>query len=350
MKDESCIRRADFWAPEGNEGLAVRCALCAHRCRVAEGRRGLCGVRENRGGVLYTLVYGRLVSNNLDPIEKKPLFHFLPGSLTQSIAVAGCNLSCGNCQNYSISQQPRSGAKPVGEFVPPEEVLATAVATGAESISYTYTEPTIMLEYALDVMTLAHERELGNVFVSNGFMTEEALGELISSGPLLDAINIDVKSISDDFYRKFCGARLEPVLEAVKTLWEVGVWVEVTTLVIPGYNDSEREFREIANFIASVDETLPWHVSGFYPTYKMTDASPTPSALLANARRWGLEEGLKHVYQGNRPGSGGEDTYCAGCGARVVERHGYAIAENLLDEKGNCPECGAKTAGVIVLR
>ncbi len=345
MDDERCVREAGFWAPDADPStLAVRCALCAHRCHVAEGKRGICGVRENRGGILFTLVYGRLVSNNIDPIEKKPLFHFLPGSLSQSIAVAGCNFRCAHCQNFSISQPPREGAPLPGDYVGPDEVVEIAVATGAESISYTYTEPTIMAEYALDVMAEAHRRGLKNVFVSNGYMTPELMGRMVG---LLDAINIDVKSISDEFYRKVCGATLEPVLEAVKVLWESGVWVEATTLIIPGHNDSEVELRELANFIASVDEDLPWHVTGFYPTYKMTDIAPTPTTLLTDARKWGLEEGLHHVYQGNRPGSGGEDTFCPRCSFRVIERRGFSMIESQLSPSGQCPSCGAVVAGVF---
>jgi pyruvate formate lyase activating enzyme len=239
---------------------------------------------------------------------------------------------------------PLEGPGLIGDYESPDEVVDTAIATGAESISYTYTEPTIMMEYALDVMAEAHRRGLKNVFVSNGYMTAEATKKLL---PRLAGINVDIKSISDEFYRKVCGGRVAPVLEAVKNLWEGGVWVEATTLVIPQRNDSEAELREIANVIASIDESLPWHVTGFYPTYKLTEVPSTPASLLLEARQWGLEEGLHHVYQGNRPGSGGEDTYCSRCKERVITRRGFAISDNRLDEGGCCPDCGEAMAGIF---
>ncbi len=335
--DDRCVREAILWS--STESGAVRCALCAHRCLIAEGKRGICGVRQNNGGVLETLVYGRLVSAGVDPIEKKPLYHFLPGSASYSIATAGCNMRCAHCQNYSISQVGEG--TPPGSFEESRWVVSQALEAGARSISYTYTEPTIFLEYALDVMALARERGLYNIFVSNGYMTEEALDR---TEGLLDAVNVDVKAFEDSFYKKICGARLGPVLETVRRLWERGVWVEVTTLVIPGYNDSERELTALAEFLASVSTDIVWHVTGFYPTHRLRDAPPTSSATLEHARELGMAAGLKYVYTGNRPGAGGESTYCPGCGEMVICRSGFALLENTLED-GACPGCGCSIAG-----
>ena len=335
------VRNALLWESLGDR--AVRCGLCAHRCRIAEGRRGACGVRENRGGELVTLVYGRLVARNVDPIEKKPLFHVAPGTLSYSIATAGCNLRCAHCQNYEISQVQREGGWLPGTFVPAEDVVQDAVATGCRSVAYTYTEPTVYFEYALDCMRLAKRRGLLNVFVTNGYMTPECLE---ATRGLLDAANVDLKAMSDAFYREVCGGHLEPVLETIQGMHEMGVWVEVTTLIIPGRNDREEELREIARFLASVDPEIPWHVTGFFPTYRMTDAPPTPTSTLVRAREIGLEAGLRYVYTGNRPGAGGEDTLCPGCGTAVVERRGFLVTARRLTPEGACAACGRRLAGL----
>jgi pyruvate formate lyase activating enzyme len=231
-----------------------------------------------------------------------------------------------------------------GEFAAPEQVVREALNTGAASISYTYTEPTIFLEYALDVMALAHKEGLKNGFVTNGFMTPETV-EIASTH--LDAANVDLKAMTDDFYRKICGARLGPVLETIEGLHRKGVWVEVTTLIIPGHNDDEEELRDIARFLVGISPDIPWHVTGFYPTYKLTDARPTPVDTLTRAREIGLEEGLRYVYQGNRPGSGGENTHCPGCGETVIRRRGFGVAANNLDTGGRCRNCGATIAGIF---
>jgi len=335
------VRKALLWEPFGDR--AVRCGLCAHRCRIAEGCRGLCGVRENRAGELVTLVYGRLVARNVDPIEKKPLFHVAPGTLSYSIATAGCNLRCAHCQNYAISQIQREEGWLPGTFVRPEEVVRDAVATGCRSVAYTYTEPTVYFEYALDCMKLARREGLLNVFVTNGYMTAECLE---AARGLLDAANVDLKSMSDAFYREVCGARLQPVLETIRGMKARGIWVEVTTLIIPGRNDREEELREIARFLASVDPDTPWHVTGFFPTYRMTDAPPTPASVLVRAREIGLEQGLRYVYTGNRPGTRGEDTTCPGCGTVVVERRGFLVTARKLTPGGACAACGRRVAGL----
>lgn len=335
------VREALLWEP--SEAGAVRCRLCNHRCRIAPGRAGLCGVRENREGKLCTLVYGRLVAENVDPIEKKPLYHFAPGSLSYSIATAGCNFRCAHCQNYQISQVERDQGRLPGHFVPPEDVVQRAEEAGCRSISYTYTEPTVFFEYALDCMKLARSRGLRNVFVSNGYMALEGI-EL--AGPYLDGANIDLKSASDSFYREVCGARIEPVFEGIREWVRRGVWVEVTTLVIPSRNDSRAELREVARFLVSLGRNVPWHVTGFYPTYRMTDEPPTPVSTLLTAREIGLEEGLRYVYAGNRPGSGGEETLCPSCGAVVIARRGFNVTRASITAGGSCSACGAAIPGV----
>ena len=324
------------------ENLEVHCRLCGHKCRIKNGHRGICAVRENKEGTLYSLVYGKVISTNIDPIEKKPLFHFLPGSTSFSIATAGCNFRCKHCQNYEISQYPRERTFDIpGREAAPEEIVDAAVRNGCESISYTYTEPTIFFEFAYDCARLAREKGLRNVFVSNGYTGPEA-ARLIA--PYLDANNIDLKG-SDAFYREICGARLEPVKETIILMHELGVWVEVTTLIIPGHNDSDKDITEIAEFIASVDAGIPWHVSQFYPTYKLLDKSRTPVATLRRARDIGFRAGLKAVYEGNVPGEGGENTYCPSCKKLLIKRFGYRILENHISN-GGCPACKTRLDGI----
>jgi len=324
------------------EAKKVRCHLCAHECLIGDGRRGICGVRENRGGVLFSLVYGKSISEAVDPIEKKPLFHFLPGTKAFSIATVGCNFTCLHCQNYSISQLPGDDREIAGEMVSPQRVVALARQTGCRSIAYTYTEPTIFLEYAMDIAKLASLEGLKNVFVTNGYITPDALRAM---GPYLDGANIDLKAFSDEFYRTVCGARLQPVLDSIRLYKELGIWVEVTTLLIPNHNDSEEEISKIARFLADIDPDLPWHVTQFYPTHRLRDQPRTPVKTLERARQIGIEAGLKYVYQGNVPGGGGENTYCPGCGRPVIERFGFMIQAYGL-ENGRCPACGEPVSGV----
>lgn len=321
----------------------VRCNLCAHRCLIFPGQRGICRVRENRDGSLYSLVYGRLVSRAVDPIEKKPLFHFHPASASYSIATVGCNFHCRQCQNWEISQYPREHEDEIvgGRFTP-EEIAADAVRYRCQSISYTYVEPTVFFEFAYDTSKLARERGLANVFVSNGYLTKEAT-EMIA--PYLDAINIDIKAFQDATYRRYYGATLRPVLDTVKLMHNLGVWVEVTTLVIPTVNDSEDELRQIARFLKSVDLAIPWHVTRFYPNYKLLDLPPTPVGTLRRAREIGSEEGLRYIYEGNVPGEGGENTYCHNCGALLISRWGFSISQYRVRD-GRCAKCGAELAGV----
>lgn len=328
---------------EKAESLKVTCRLCAHNCRIDPERRGICKVRENHNGTLYTLVYGKLIAKNVDPIEKKPLFHFLPGSDTYSISTVGCNFQCLHCQNYHISQFPRfnRGVIP-GDIHSPGEIVAATKASGCKSISYTYVEPLIFFEFARDCALLAKKEGLKNIFVSNGFMNPEVAVELST---LIDAINIDIKAFTEDFYHKVCKARLEPVLETVRILHDRGVWVEITTLLIPGLNDGENELRKIAAFIKSIDPTIPWHVTAFHPTYKMTDRPATSVKSLRAARQIGLDEGLRFVYQGNIPGEGGENTYCPACGKEIIKRIGFRI-QGSVKQGGRCPECSEPIEGV----
>jgi pyruvate formate lyase activating enzyme len=328
---------------ENLEDLKVQCHLCGHECKIDPGKRGLCHVRENQNGVLYSLVYGRIIAENVDPIEKKPLFHFLPGSRSYSIATIGCNFMCLHCQNYDISQYPRRHeGKIIGEERTPANIVDHALASRSSSISYTYTEPTIFMEFAQDVGKLAHEKGLKNVFVSNGFMTEASAKGLAT---FVDADNVDLKSFRDDFYRKICKARLQPVLDTIDRLKKAGVWLEVTTLIIPGLNDSDEELTQIANFIREVGVGIPWHVSAFYPTHQMLDRPRTPAATLLRARDIGIKAGLRYVYTGNIPGQGGENTTCHQCGELLIERLGYTIRGFILKD-GKCPKCQAEIDGV----
>jgi len=322
----------------------VKCRLCGHGCVIPEGKRGICRVRINQGGVLYTLVYGRLVAEALDPIEKKPLYHFLPGSLSYSISTVGCNFRCLFCQNYHISQYPVEEKGIPGEFVSPEEVVERALFYGAKSISYTYTEPTIYFEYALDVSKIAKEKGLKNVFVSNGYLSIEAI-EAIS--PYLDGINVDLKSFRDDFYKRLCGARLKPVLDSLKALKRAGVWVEVTTLLIPGENDDPEEVKDIAQFIKEeLGAETPWHISRFYPNYRLMDHPPTSLEALEKAYEIGKEAGLKFVYLGNVPGHQTEHTYCPSCGKLLIKRDLFRIEKLEITDEGRCPACGSEIEGV----
>ncbi len=319
----------------------LRCDLCAHRCLIPEGKRGICGVRENREGKLYSLVYGKAIATHIDPIEKKPLFNFLPGTLAYSVATVGCNMTCLHCQNADISQSPRETGRIIGSEISPGELVAAAEESSCRSIAYTYTEPTIFFDYAFATARLARERGLKNIFVTNGYMTAEAL-EMIS--PVLDAANVDLKSFQDDFYRNICGARLQSVLDTIKRMHELGIWLEVTTLIIPGHNDSDQELESIARYISGISPDIPWHVSAYYPTYRLTSAPPTPASTLRRAREIGQSAGLRYVYTGNIPGDDGENTFCPNCGRKIIERTGYRVGTvNIQD--GNCAFCSTPAAG-----
>jgi len=327
---------------EKMDGGRVHCYLCSHHCKISDGKRGICAVRQNKDGILYTLVYDKVIARHVDPIEKKPLFHFHPGSQSYSIATPGCNFRCLHCQNADISQMPTDVKAIMGEAVLPEDIVRAALKHNCKSISYTYTEPTIFFELAYDTARLAHEAGLKNVFVTNGYITKEALTEI---RPYLDAANIDLKGFQPEFYRKVCGAKLEHVLDAIRLYHEFGIWIELTTLIIPGHNDGEEELRDIARFIASVDPDIPWHVTQFHPTYKLLDLPRTPVETLRKARKVGLSEGIRYVYEGNVPGEGGENTYCHECGETLIARFGYILSQYRVDG-GRCGKCGAQIPGV----
>ena len=334
MKEAMLYRRLD--------DQKVHCNLCHHRCRISDSKFGICGVRQNRGGSLYTHAYGKVVAANVDPIEKKPLYHFLPGSTSFSVAATGCNFQCGFCQNWQISQAPRAKKSDMpGRDLTPADIVRQAEAYECRSISYTYTEPTIFFEYAYDTAILARQAGIFNVFVTNGFMTPEALE---SVAPYLDACNVDLKSFQEEFYQKVCHGRLQPVLDSIRHMKSLGIWVEVTTLVVPGSNDDVNELRDIARFIAKTDVDIPWHISRFHPDYQFSAAEATPLDVLEKAYALGKSEGLRYVYLGNVPGKS-IDSQCPHCLQTVVRRSGNHTTTKLTRE-GECPQCGAQIAGV----
>lgn len=325
------------------EDKAVRCFLCAQHCRIADKKFGFCGVRQNIDGILYTRVYAKPIAMQVDPIEKKPLYHFLPGSFSFSIATIGCNFHCGFCQNWQISQANlRDGTAPDSEDVLPSEIVRQAITYNCKSISYTYTEPTIFFEYALDTAKLAKEKGLYNNFVTNGYMTKEAL---MMIRPYLDAANVDLKFFKDSSYKKICAASLEPVLNSIRLMKELGIWVEVTTLIVPGENDSEEELGNIAKFIAGVDKDMPWHISRFHPDYKFIDHKATPEKTLTMARKLGESAGIRYIYIGNITGFD-NDTHCPSCKKSLIKRDYFNFLESNI-EQGKCAYCNALIAGVF---
>ncbi|MBN1356294.1 AmmeMemoRadiSam system radical SAM enzyme [bacterium] len=327
---------------EKRENNAVQCNLCAHRCVIADGARGICRVRENAGGTLFTLVGKKTIARHVDPIEKKPLMHFLPGSRSYSIAAPGCNFQCGWCQNWEISQMPRDTGRIAGEDVEPETIVKDALRTGSSSIAYTYTEPTVFFEYALNTSRLAHAAGLKNVFITNGYMTAEAL-EMIA--PYLDAANVDLKSFRDAVYRNYIGARLQPVLDTLKNMRKRDIWIEVTTLIVPGINDDPAELDDIARFIAGeLEPGVPWHISRYFPNYRINDIPPTPEETIRKAGEIGKSAGLKYIYIGNMRSD--SNTHCSQCGHLLIRRSGYGVLRNDVTRAGNCPECGLHVDGV----
>jgi pyruvate formate lyase activating enzyme len=321
----------------------VRCVACAHRCPVRPGRIGICGVRQNRGGRLYTLVYGEVVASKAEPIEKKPFYHFLPGTTAYSVATRGCNFHCAFCQNWEVAQAHREGIVPERRHVTPVEVVAEATAAAVASIAYTYVEPTVFIEFALDTMALARAAGLRNVFVTNGYETPEAIDLLARH---LDAANVDLKAADDAFYRRVCGARWQPVRESVIEMRRRGIWLELTTLLIPGLNDAPAGLRTMAEWIASeVGPETPWHVTRFQPAYRLVGTAPTPAGILVEAARIGAEAGLRHVYVGNAPEVEVADTRCASCRESLISRGAYSVTGWRL-VGGRCPRCGYQLAGV----
>ncbi len=324
------------------EDNSVQCKLCSHRCVIKEGKKGICMVRENQEGILYSLVYCKVIAERPDPVEKKPLFHFLPGTYSYSIATVGCNFKCKHCQNSDISQMPRDRGMIAGVERTPEMILKAAMETGCRSISYTYTEPTIYFEFACDISKLAREKGIKNVFVTNGYMTKEALDHIY---PDLHGANVDLKAFNQGFYKEICGAKLDPVLRSIEEMRSQGVWVEVTTLLIPGLNDGEEELKSLVRFLISVDPNMPWHVTRFHPDYRLLDRPPTPVSTLKRVRDMARDMGLPFVYTGNIPGEEGENTYCPSCGELLIRRYGFSVLENRL-RSGACPTCHREIPGL----
>jgi pyruvate formate lyase activating enzyme len=323
---------------EKTAGGDTACSLCPHNCRIKEGKRGICGVRENRGGVLYSLVYSRPCATHIDPIEKKPLYHFLPGSRSFSIGTAGCNLQCMHCQNWDLSRaKPENIPCPVVET---DEIIRLAESHGCASISYTYNEPSVNFEYILETSQKARKKNIKNVMVTNGYISPEPLKDLYR---YIDAANVDLKGFNDDFYKKICRAKLEPVLHTLSALPSMGVWIEITNLIIPGNNDSPDEIRGMCRWIRdNVGTEYPIHFTAFHPDYKMLDAPPTPMSILQQAREIALDEGIRYVYQGNVRAE--TPTACPSCGSVLIRRTVFHVDENRIVE-GKCT-CGAAIPGI----
>jgi len=322
-------------------GTYVQCNLCPLRCLIADGERGHCRVRENRGGRLYSMVYGNPCAVHVDPIEKKPFYHFLPTAPAFSLATAGCNLRCLYCQNWSISQVPPEDTQ--NADLPPEKVVRYAQEYDAPVIAYTYSEPTVFYEYMLDTARLAREAGLRNAVISAGFINTEPLRELCAA---VDAIKIDLKGYDEDFYREVCGGELEPVLESIRTIYESGIHLEIVNLVVPTLNDSLDQLRALARWVArDLSPDVPLHFTRFHPQYKLTNLPPTPIETMERAREAALEEGVRFVYVGNVPGHPGNHTICPACGETLVERQGFAVQEYHL-RAGTCAYCGEPIPGV----
>ena len=331
-------KEAVMWEIRDKDEQIVRCNLCPNYCVLRPGELGKCGARKNESGILYTLVYGELSAMTPDPIEKKPLFHFWPGSGAYSISSLGCNLSCKHCQNWHISQANGQDTRNL-RHVTAEDVVKATKKSNCKSIAYTYNEPLTFYEFILDCAKLAHSEGVFNVLVTNGYITIEALEPL---APLIDAANVDIKAITDKFYKEVCGVpRVKPVLKATKYMKEHGVLIECTNLIIPGYNDAPEELRELSEWVSNeLGPETPLHFSRFHPMYELTDAPPTPVSTLTKARDIALEVGLKHVYCGNVPGDEGESTYCPNCGNKVIGRIGFSINRWDMNKKNQCNNCG----------
>jgi pyruvate formate lyase activating enzyme len=323
------------------EGGRVKCSLCPWQCTVPDGRRGLCGVRENQGGVYRSLVYGRVCAAHVDPIEKKPLFHFLPGTRAFSIATAGCNVECQFCQNWDISQALPE--KLPSRELPPAQVVAAAQASDSKTIAFTYSEPTIFYEFMLDTCRAAKEAGVRTVSISNGFIRREPMERLCEA---ISGIKIDLKGFTEEFYRKYVRGELKPVLDTISTIHEKGVHVELVTLLVPGLNDSEEEVRDLSRWVVdNVGPDVPAHFTRFHPAYKMTNLPRTPKQTVIRAREIAVEEGIRYAYVGNMSGHAYESTYCHSCGRKLIERYGYYCGEPEIED-GKCPDCGTAVPGV----
>jgi len=335
------LHPALLWEPRADG--KVQCRLCPWNCVIADGAEGRCQVRRNVGGKLFSLNYHKVCATHVDPIEKKPLFHFLPGSWSFSVACPGCNLRCDFCQNWQISQMVRESGRLSGEAIAPQALVRQAAETRCRSVSYTYTEPTVFYELCLESAELAHAQGLRNVFVSNGYISIPALEKI---SPYLDGINVDLKAFREAFYRQRCQAHLEPVKESLRWLARSRVWLEVTTLLIPGQNDDEAEIAELAEFIAGeLGVGVPWHVSRYHPDYAYQQSPATPTATIERALAAGKAAGLRYCYGGNTPGHRSESTYCYSCGARLITRAGFTVHDVQIHE-GRCVYCDTVIDGV----
>jgi pyruvate formate lyase activating enzyme len=334
----------ESWLVRPLKDDVVQCRVCEHFCVLEPDAWGKCGVRVNREGAIYSTVYGQAIAAHVDPIEKKPLFHFLPGTSALSIGTYGCNMRCRWCQNWHISQTREVEAqRDLGEVLPPEGLVESCLRRDIPCIAYTYNEPTVFFEYTHDTAKLAHAQGIKNVYVSNGFMSEETL-EAIT--PYLDGINVDLKGFDDDLYRTDSDARLAPVKRNIAHIArETDIWIEVTTLLIPGLNDSDEELRALATWLAEIDPDLPWHVTAFYPTYKMQDRPRTPPSALQRAHQIGEEVGLRYVYVGNILDPDRENTYCPRCHTLLIKRWGYRT-RTYWTTPGECPTCDTVISGL----
>jgi len=317
-------------------GKSLNCKVCQRRCIISDGKEGFCNMRRNEEGKLYSLNYAAASSVSVDPIEKKPLFHFYPGSTSFSLGTLGCNFRCKHCQNWTISQADL-GTVPTQEILP-EEAVSLAKEYGCRSISWTYNEPTMWFEYTLDSAKLAHKEDIKTVYVTNGYMTEEALDTI---APYLDAANVDLKGMSEKFYHDLCDARLQPVLETIKNMYDMGIHLEVTNLMIPSYNDSDEDVKALIKFmVEEVGVEVPLHFTRFFPYYKLNHLPPTEISTLEKAHKMAKEDGMKYVYVGNVPFTDGENTYCPECGELLIERDGFDVVGDKV-KKGKCSSCGA---------
>jgi pyruvate formate lyase activating enzyme len=335
------------WLVNAGDSQSVDCYACAHRCHIKPGQRGVCKMRFNRDGALM-VPWGYVSAANVDPIEKKPFMHFLPGADALTFGMLGCNFHCDFCQNWVSSQALRDPASEgSGAYIretTAQELVNHALRSGAQIIASSYNEPLITTEWAIEIFKLARQEKLRTVYVSNGFATPEVLAAL---RPVLDGFKVDLKCMTDEKYRTV-GGRLQVILDTIKQAHEMGLWVEVVTLVIPGFNDSDAELRESARYLVSVSADIPWHVTSFYPTYKHLEAGRTSASILQRAAQIGQEQGLKYVYAGNLPGRVGslEDTHCPNCRTLLIHRAGFTLLENLITRAGACPTCGESIAGI----
>ncbi len=335
------------WLAEPGDGQSIICYACGHRCHIRPGQRGVCKMRFNRDGILM-VPWGYVAAANVDPIEKKPFMHFLPGADALTFGMLGCNFHCDFCQNWVSSQALRDpaseGSGAYIEEITPQALVNLALRSGARIVASSYNEPLITSEWAIEIFNLARNENLKTVYVSNGFATPEVLEAL---QPVLDGYKVDLKCMTDEKYRSV-GGRLQVVLDTIKRAHDLGMWVEVVTLIIPGFNDSNEELWESARYLVSVSPDIPWHVTSFYPTYKHQEGERTSAEILQRAAEIGQEAGLKYVYAGNLPGRVGslEDTHCPNCHHRLIQRRGFSVVENRLTMNGTCPDCGEPIAGV----